>query len=53
MVGSTPTRFRKMKKIQFPNNKKFAFTIIDDTDDSFLENTKPIYDFLFENGIFI
>ena len=42
-----------MKKIQFPNDKKFVFTIIDDTDDSFLENTKPIYDFLYENGIFI
>jgi hypothetical protein len=42
-----------MKKIYLPNNKKFVFTIIDDSDDSFLENTKPIYDFLFENGIFI
>lgn len=29
---------------------KFYFTIVDDTDDSFLENTKPIYDFLYENG---
>lgn len=30
---------------------KFTFSIIDDTDDSTLENTKPIYDFLFEKGI--
>ena len=42
-----------MKKICFPDNKKFVFTIIDDTDDAFLENTKPIYDFLFEHGILI
>jgi len=42
-----------MKKIQLPDNKKFAFTIIDDTDDSFLENTKPIYDLLYSHGIFI
>jgi hypothetical protein len=32
---------------------KFTFTIIDDTDDSTLENTKPIYDFLYEKGILI
>lgn len=42
-----------MKERRFPNNKTFVFTIIDDTDDSFLENTKPIYDFLFENGLLI
>ncbi len=36
--------------IIFPNRKKFAFTIIDDTDDGFLENIKPVYDFLFEKG---
>lgn len=32
-------------------NKKFYFTIVDDTDDSTLENTKPIYDLLYKNGI--
>lgn len=42
-----------MKKLNFPYNKKFVFTIIDDTDDSFLENIAPIYDFLFERGLFI
>jgi hypothetical protein len=34
-------------------NKKFIFTIIDDTDDSTLENTKPIYDYLYKKGVFI
>lgn len=32
---------------------KFLFSIVDDTDDSTLENTRPIYDFLYENGIYI
>lgn len=35
----------------FPNQKSFAFTIIDDTDDSTLENTAPIYDYLVKKGI--
>lgn len=35
-----------MKKIKFPNNKKFAFTVFDDTDKSTIENIKPIYDLL-------
>jgi len=34
----------------FPNNKRFAFSILDDTDDSTLENVKPIYDKLREYG---
>ena len=34
-----------------PNNKKFAFTIIDDTDNGTVENTKPVYDYLYEKGI--
>lgn len=33
--------------------KKFFFSIVDDTDDSTFENTKPIYDLLFEKGILI
>ena len=39
------------KNIKWPNNKKFAFTIIDDTDNSTIENIKPIYDFLHKNKI--
>lgn len=30
---------------------KFYFSIIDDTDDATLENIKPVYDFLYEQGI--
>ena len=37
--------------MKFPNNKNFVFTIIDDTDDTFLENIKPVYDILYENNI--
>lgn len=34
----------------FPGGRRFAFTILDDTDDSRVENTKPIYDLLAELG---
>jgi len=34
----------------FPNNKLFAFSILDDTDDSTLRNVKPVYDQLREYG---
>jgi len=37
--------------MQFPNNKKFAFTILDDTDDATLENVKPVYDCLRQAGL--
>jgi hypothetical protein len=37
--------------MNFPQGKKFAFTIVDDTDYSTLENIKPVYDLLFELGI--
>ena len=39
--------------IKLPDNKKFIFTIIDDADDSTYENTKPIYNFLYEKNIII
>jgi hypothetical protein len=32
--------------LNWPDNKDFAFTIIDDTDDATLTNIKPVYDFL-------
>ena len=35
----------------FPNNKKFAFSIFDDTDLSTVENTAPIYRLLSELGM--
>jgi len=34
----------------FPGGKRFAFSILDDTDDSTLENVKPVYDLLGELG---
>lgn len=37
--------------MKFPNSKRFAFTILDDTDDSTLENVKPVYDALKANGL--
>ena len=41
-----------MRRIVWPNSKKFAFTIIDDTDNAVLSQIKPIYDLLLENNIF-
>ena len=35
----------------WPEGKKFAFTVFDDTDSSNLENTKPVYDYLEELNI--
>jgi hypothetical protein len=32
--------------MKWPLNKEFAFTIIDDTDNSNIENTRPVYEFL-------
>jgi hypothetical protein len=36
---------------RFPNNRTFAFTIFDDTDFSTVENTRPVYDFLWDLGM--
>ena len=38
-------------RLDFPEGRKFAFAIVDDTDGSTVENTKPVYDFLHELGI--
>lgn len=40
-----------MKKYIFPETKRFAFTIFDDTDNSTIENTKPVYDLLHDAGL--
>jgi hypothetical protein len=37
--------------MNFPHGKRFAFTILDDTDDSTLENVKPVYEALKAHGI--
>ncbi len=36
--------------VVWPNGKKFAFTIVDDTDNSMLFNIKPVYDYLIKKG---
>ena len=36
--------------MQFPNNKQFALTIIDDTDGDTVENTRPVYEYLSKLG---
>jgi hypothetical protein len=40
-----------MRHIKWPENKDFAFTVIDDTDDAFLDNIKPIYNYLIKKSI--
>jgi len=35
----------------FPGGKRFAFTILDDTDDATVENVRPVYDLLHELGM--
>ena len=36
-----------------PDGYKFAFSIVDDTDDANLENIKPVYNFLRDLGIYV
>lgn len=40
-----------MRKIKWPENYDFAFTIVDDTDGATVKNVKPVYDYLYEKGI--
>jgi len=37
--------------MNWPDNKKFAFTIVDDTDCSTLENAPIVYDYLYQCGL--
>lgn len=39
------------QKPAFPNGLEFAFTILDDTDDTTVENGRPVYDLLSELGL--
>ncbi len=41
----------KYEPNSFPDGKKFAFTICDDTDGSTVKNVKPVYDYLYELGL--
>lgn len=36
---------------RWPDGKKFAFTVVDDTDNSFVDNVKPVYELLYEAGL--
>lgn len=38
------------QSFRWPEGKKFAFTVIDDTEYGFVHNVKPVYDFLRELG---
>jgi len=40
-----------MAKLDFPDGKKFAFTIFDDTDFATVENVKPVYELLSRLGM--
>ncbi len=40
-----------MSVINWPDGKRFAFTITDDTDRSVLDRVRPVYDVLLEHGI--
>tara|TARA_B100001057_G_C22871531_1_gene959201 strand:- start:5249 stop:6226 length:978 start_codon:yes stop_codon:yes gene_type:complete len=40
-----------MKDLKFPNNKKFVFTIIDDTDDAYYGGIDKVYDVLIKNNL--
>ena len=39
------------RKIIWPQNADFAFTVVDDTDGATVENIKPVYDYLYSKGI--
>lgn len=41
-----------MKRVKFPEGKRFAFTIFDDTDLATVENIKPVYNLLSDLGIY-
>lgn len=39
------------RSFQFPDGKRFAFSIVDDTDMATLERNRPVYDALFRHGL--
>jgi hypothetical protein len=53
-IGGSAKREKLLKEKsmnRFPNNKRFAFTILDDTDLSTVENISPVYRLLAELGM--
>jgi hypothetical protein len=51
LVETNSRSARPNPAIEWPEGKEFAFTMVDDTDCSTVENTKPVYDLLAENGL--
>ena len=37
--------------LAYPSGAEFAFTILDDTDDTTVANGRPVYDFLYDLGL--
>jgi len=42
---------RRRSAIEWPDGKSFALTIVDDTDNDLLSNTRPVYDLLIASGM--
>ena len=40
-----------MKTINWPENKDFVFTVIDDTDNATVRNIQLVYDYLYKKGM--
>lgn len=53
MIATDPHEVEAPARVAgpYPGGKRFAFTILDDTDDATVENVKPIYDLLHELGM--
>lgn len=51
MRSESPAAGHSRQRLDFPNGKRFAFTILDDTDDATLENVAPVYALLRELGM--
>lgn len=48
---TSPSKWPDQAVPLYPDGKKFAFSIIDDTDEATLENIRPVYDFLHSLGL--
>src|SRR2546421_4011075 len=52
MLRSQALESHKMRRLtNWPDGRKFAFSIVDDTDKATVENTRGIYEFLLEHGL--
>ncbi len=45
-----PNALNGPPRIQWPDGKRFAFTIVDDTDEARMDNVPPVYAFLQDHG---